>query len=588
MNSSPFIVKDSNKKNARQSANINLKMVGKNKNNNQITVDTHESHSTNKQAQQQSIFAGFDLQLAEGFRGGANGGGSCAACTIILNLVDQYSVIHEKSIEHTMDEICSYLPKEAASICTWLVNTFGDDVIEKFAQYQRADDVCHSMSFCTLPTCRLFNNVTATFTGPYYNRPEVAAFNAIDPWQWIKNLINKFGNGHLPIEDLDGDRYSLDSTFRGYSWRGKDCDDTAKHIYPGAENDPNFPDIDWNCNGIMGSNALDKSWEEVLCGNSGAMGTIVVGDSAGAHFSIPPQWLTAADINSTTYVGMMATLENELDWPERSSYTGWNTNSSAGPVDSIYLRLLERNRCNHRDYQNAGVNGARSGNVANGNIQSISRHQQTDNPVLLFLELIGNDVCSGHHDLDHMTTTEEFEANTLKSLNYLDSVLPMGSHVVFVGLADGRVLWDSLWNRTHPIGATYEQVYDFLNCLELSPCWGWMNPNETIRDATSARAAELSAMYNVIISNYTFTHFDMQYYDFPFPAINAEWIAQGGQTWQLIEPVDGFHPNQMANFLITGVLWNQLMTDHPDWLGQVNPYNQLIQSQFGDQNGYTS
>ena len=28
-----------------------------------------------------------------------------------------------------------------------------------------------------------------------------------------------------------------------------------------------------------------------------------------------------------------------------------------GPVDSVYLRMFDRNHCNHRDYQNIAVNG---------------------------------------------------------------------------------------------------------------------------------------------------------------------------------------------------------------------------------------
>jgi hypothetical protein len=39
-----------------------------------------------------------------------------------------------------------------------------------------------------------------------------------------------------------------------------------------------------------------------------------------------------------------------------------------------------------------------------------------------------------------MTTVPEFRQNIMESLNYLDTVLPSGSTVVFVGLADGRVL----------------------------------------------------------------------------------------------------------------------------------------------------
>ena len=98
------------------------------------------------------------------------------------------------------------------------------------------------------------------------------------------------------------------------------------------------------------------------------------------------------------------------------------------------------------------------------------------------------------------TTVAEFEANILKTLSILDTNLPNGSHIVFVGLVDGRVLWDNMHNRTHPIGTTYECFYNYLNCLHISPCWVWMNSNESVRNEGSKRAAELSAVYSKIIS----------------------------------------------------------------------------------------
>jgi hypothetical protein len=44
-----------------------------------------------------------------------------------------------------------------------------------------------------------------------------------------------------------------------------------------------------------------------------------------------------------------------------------------------------------------------------------------------------------------------------------------------MGLADGRILYETMHARIHPIGepkgdVTYTALYDFLNCLEISPC----------------------------------------------------------------------------------------------------------------------
>jgi acyloxyacyl hydrolase len=48
------------------------------------------------------------------------------------------------------------------------------------------------------------------------------------------------------------------------------------------------------------------------------------------------------------------------------------------------------------------------------------------------------------------------------------------------GLADGRILWDTLSERQHLFGeyrqnANYQAFYTWLNCLEISPCIGWVS-----------------------------------------------------------------------------------------------------------------
>lgn len=98
-----------------------------------------------------------------------------------------------------------------------------------------------------------------------------------------------------------------------------------------------------------------------------------------------------------------------------------------GNVDSFYLRLLERNRCNHRDYQNMGVNGARSGDMYNFVMQSVARKRGVDHPAVVIVSFVGNDVCNGNPGTDHMTTPEQFRANILRGLDALVSVRGMGN-----------------------------------------------------------------------------------------------------------------------------------------------------------------
>ena len=43
-----------------------------------------------------------------------------------------------------------------------------------------------------------------------------------------------------------------------------------------------------------------------------------------------------------------------------------------------------------------------------------------------------------------------------------------------------------------------------------------------------------------------YLNFDLFYFPNPIVDILHEWVAKGGEAWQLIEPVDGFHPNQVC------------------------------------------
>ena len=207
----------------------------------------------------------------------------------------------------------------------------------------------------------------------------------------------------------------------------------------------------------------------------------------------------------------------------------------------------------------------------------------------------GNDVCNGHPDtIAHMTTPERFvEANTA-TLRYLDSVLPKGSSLLSMGLVDGRILFDNMAERIHPMSSvdkvvTYEDVYTYLNCLEVSPCTGWMNSNATLRNATTARAQQLSRAWEQALPNLKFENLTAVYADYPLPEVVAEWNKRGGQTWQLIEPVDGFHPSQIAHALSAEQIWKLMVvanSTHPGFLPSHNPMNSEIDRIFGDQGGY--
>jgi len=513
------------------------------------------------------------------------GGVNCAACTIVTSIVEQLSVIHNKPVEDVMDLLCEWLPTGPQETCLYLVATYGADITKFLESGLNPDEVCHGLQLCTDPTCVMYPT-TGKQIPPMSSKAKAARSSKRQSsiWQWLEELFLAVAQ-HEPDADFDSDLFSSEPVLRGYNFRGRDCDNFDANIHPGRASGVAGQDFD--CNGISGFNpTTQKPYKDELCNGTPHFGVVAIGDSAGAHFSIPPSYMNASEIGPDTYDNLLWVLADEIDHPHMGGYTGFYNSTKTVIVDSLYKRMRERNRCLHRDYQNLCVNGFRSSTVIKL-VETMSRNNKTDHPVLVAWELIGNDVCNGHHTFDTMTTPAEFKKNVLGALAALDQRVPAGSHVSMIGLADGLVLWDSMHNRTHPIGVTYKVVYDYLNCLHISPCWGWMNSNETVRNFTQTRADELNLVYKDIVANFTFKNFDMVYYDFPFKAILRAWISMGGVgAYQLLEPIDGFHPNQVANYLGAAYFWNQFQMNQPSFIGPVNPNNKKIISLFGDQGGY--
>jgi len=404
----------------------------------------------------------------------------------------------------------------------------------------------------------------------------------------------------VPIPDWDQDKYASSFTYRGLQWRGKDCDDGSANVYPGRNAFQGDKDAkkDSNCNGIFGVDpATQQPYEQLLCEQYPSRGLLAIGDSATAHFSLPPTYVTPSQFTNTTYVDILKHITTEMDWPQCSWSTAYANNTfcpaSKLNVSSIYQRMNERNRCNHRDFVNAGVNGASvDGLIADGDVppanytgqlQAIPPRYKTDSPSTVFFALIGNDICSKG---EHYTPIDVFHDKALAELAYLDTVLAPGSHVIIMGLVDGRVLYDTLQDALHPFGMPYPAFYDYLNCIETSPCYGWMNSNQTIRNGASMHAMKLNQQYIEIIASKQFSNFDLHYYFPDYASLVANWTAAGNDPHDLIEPVDGFHPSQTGNMLLAGALWDWMAVNVPDALGVVNPNNDRITQLFGNQGGY--
>jgi len=525
-----------------------------------------------------------------------SGGYNCVLCTVLVSQSIVAAAANSEAVDVFIEkDLCRIFKAPLKQLCVSFVANYGAVIINALKNNASPDEACREAKLCDNPKCNLYphKKFSMTFSenwDPLFDEDIILSGIhgfTFDPWQELLKILENFSNNHRPDIDLDNDTFSaVTAQVRGFHWKGKDCNDANTKIYPGRKVNPTKdPTVDYNCNGIYGKdNKTQVDWKTKLCGNSSQMGYAVIGDSAGAHFSLPASWFNGSEWKEGTFDDFATRGLDEFDLPHYSGWTGYINDSAAIPSRSIYQYLYQRNKCNFRDFQNAGINGADSYKEIEYIKQAFKRDQQNDYPMLVFLELIGNDVCSGGY---HMTNVTNFKQNILTILDYLDTVLPAGSHVVTVGVADGRVLYDNLHNRTHPLGVTYAEFYDYLMCLGKNPCVGWLNSNETTRNLTSERAANLSQVYrDILASGKTYKNFDWTYYDFPATTIINNWKAQGKDPALLIEPVDGFHPGQQFNALMADYFWQALLRDKPEWLGPVNPNNDLITQLFGNQGGY--
>ncbi|CAK8694911.1 unnamed protein product [Clavelina lepadiformis] len=538
-----------------------------------------------------------------------NGGTTCAACSILVGLAEQLAQVHTTDIVTAVETyLCTNLPNPLNEACRALLNEFGSALIDGVYHNETPDIICHNIGLCTQEPgtefCHAFP-LPSNFDPSFLRIKDKSAFkrdksdNPLCTLPGVKeicNIIDRFSNDHLPIEDIDRDKFSEVTTLRGTHWRGKDCDDTKSNFYPGRKPVNSDRVADSNCNGIYGVDPHSGiPFEEQYCPKAHSRGIAILGDSAGAHFHLPPEYFMAETLDEDTFQDVLMLLTDEFDWPQLSGVTAFTTNkwphSIDGPVDSLYMRLLKDNKCIHRDYQNIAVNGGDSSNM-HTIMKGLARNSTTDYPIIIVLALVGNDVCNGHPDtLAHMTSVKDYRSNMLTTLNYLNSTLPVNSTVIISGLADGRILWDTMHSRVHPIGqlnndVTYRDLYEYLNCLQISPCTGWMNSNETIRNLTSKRAAELSQEGKRIVETQKYKSLDLIFMDYDVGDMISEWESKGGQAWQIIEPVDGFHPAQTGQALSAEHIYNLLVKNYPDVIGKINPHNSKISETFGNQGGY--
>jgi len=179
-----------------------------------------------------------------------------------------------------------------------------------------------------------------------------------------------------------------------------------------------------------------------------------------------------------------------------------------------------------------------------------------------------------------MTTPDEFYSHAMETLTALDQQLPAGSHVVALALFDGELLYDTMHARQHPVGSTYEDFYDLMNCEEENPCWGWLNSDREVRANTTKISNSLNDVYQNISDTQTFQNFKFIFYDPSWVKLFSDYAAAGNDMADLIEPSDGFHPSQAGNGLFAQKFFEYLDKFHPEALGPVNPHNEEIDRLF--------
>ncbi|XP_025028838.1 acyloxyacyl hydrolase, partial [Python bivittatus] len=400
---------------------------------------------------------------------------ACLGCVTVVSLIEQFSQVHNSTVKATLEKLCTYLPvygfpgkSPLQGICFLLVEIYGPKIIKLIEAKINADVVCHFIHVCKKkagqPYCHLYPPPKEGFNVAIKKSKEMFTTGSqkymhelsfICTLPFVRNLCQRTKlllKNQFPFVDLDGDHFSTYPNLRGYYWRGRDCDDTNAAVYPGRRPETWDAKEDSNCNGISGVDPKDGiPYEQKFCNGTESKGIIMLGDSAGALAHIPPEWITASQISPKTYSNLLDVISNEIDWPQFSAVTGFLNSTIGGWTESLYRLLRRRNRCNHRDYQNISKNGASSRSALHL-VQGLARNQQFDKPAIVIFAMIGNDVCNGSPDtLKKMTQPQQMRSNVVKTLLYLNSHLPKGSHVVLIGLVNGSFIWDTMHSRYHPL-----------------------------------------------------------------------------------------------------------------------------------------
>ena len=182
----------------------------------------------------------------------------CAACGMLVTMFENYINFHKVEISEAIAQkvICKNLSQPIKTSCELSVELLGPQIIEAGVTKFNSDIICNKLNMCVgFEKCQLHPNSTYTYSREFLEQIK-RPFNDVTPWDFILNLIERFADYHVPLFDLDNDTFSQFPTFRGYDWKGYDCNDSDPNIYPGRKQVSNStdPSVDANCNGIYGVN----------------------------------------------------------------------------------------------------------------------------------------------------------------------------------------------------------------------------------------------------------------------------------------------------------------------------------------------
>ena len=180
----------------------------------------------------------------------------CAACSVVLGITEQLAQIHNETVPAAMERLCDYLPLRLQSGCEIAARYVAPFVLAVITNTTSPDTLCYDLGVCYVEPgkamCHLFplprslNEVERKRE----TRPDLPPREYVDSaaadlrgWPWIcyvpgvYYVCEAFDDVYdqlLPAVDHDGDRYSPAESLRGSIWRGRDCNDFKKEVYPGA------------------------------------------------------------------------------------------------------------------------------------------------------------------------------------------------------------------------------------------------------------------------------------------------------------------------------------------------------------------